>query len=307
MFQLEGGDLHYRWDLGSGEGLVAVTSLRVDDGQWHHVNLERFGNTAEVTVDGQHRGQGASPGSSDLLNLDTPHLYLGAEIRPWAGAQDPRKGFVGCVDDPRVDDIPLPLTHTAITKVASLTRLTHVEPHCQTALQPPGVCGAHPCLNGGTCEERGASFICQCHPRFRGSRCELDSNPCASSPCLNNGHCVNFENSYRCECPARVSGSRCQYMYCNPNPCLNRGICEEGISGPICKCRGFTGAYCNIDINECAKNPCHNGGTCINSYGSFRCMCPGNATGTYCDTYKGSLIDIGMEEVCTHNALLIIL
>lgn len=297
ILELEGGELRYRWDLGSGEGLVAVTSLRVDDGHWHHVNLERFGNTAEVTVDGRHRGQGASPGSSDLLNLDTPHLYLGAEIRPWAGAQDPRKGFVGCVDDPRVDDTPLPLTHTATTKVASLTRLTHVAPHCQTALQPPGVCGAHPCLNGGTCEERGASFICQCHPRFRGSRCELDSNPCASSPCLNNGHCVNIENTYRCECPARVSGSRCQYMYCNPNPCLNRGICEEGISGPICKCRGFTGAYCNIDINECAKNPCHNGGTCINSYGSFRCMCPGNATGTYCDTYKGSLIDIGMEEI----------
>ncbi|XP_042222155.1 fat-like cadherin-related tumor suppressor homolog isoform X3 [Homarus americanus] len=297
ILELEGGELRYRWDLGSGEGMVAVTSLRVDDGQWHHVNLERFGNTAELTVDGQHRGQGASPGSSDLLNLDTPHLYLGAEVRPWAGAQDPRQGLVGCVDDPRVDDTPLPLTHTTTTKVASLTGLTHVAPHCQTALQPPGVCGAHPCLNGGTCEERGASFICQCHPRFQGSRCELDSNPCASSPCLNNGHCVNVENAYRCECPARVSGLRCQYMYCNPNPCLNRGICEEGISGPICKCRGFTGAYCNIDINECAKNPCHNGGTCINSYGSFRCMCPGNATGTYCDSHIGPLIDIGIEEI----------
>nr|XP_053631087.1 fat-like cadherin-related tumor suppressor homolog isoform X2 [Cherax quadricarinatus] len=297
ILELEGGELRYRWDLGSGEGVVAVTSLRVDDGQWHHVSLERFGNTAEITVDGQHRGQGASPGSSDLLNLDTPHLYLGAEVRPWAGAQDPRQGLVGCVDDPRVDNTPLPLTHTTTTKVASLTRLTHVAPHCQAALQPPGVCGAHPCLNGGTCEERGSSFICQCHPRFQGSRCELDSNPCASSPCLNNGHCVNIENAYRCECPARVSGPRCQYMYCNPNPCLNRGVCEEGISGPICKCRGFTGAYCNIDINECAKNPCHNGGTCINSYGSFRCMCPGNATGTYCDAYRGSFIDIGMEEI----------
>lgn len=277
--------------------MVTVSSIRVDDGQWHHIGLERFGNTAEVTVDGLHRGQGASPGSSDLLNLETPHLYLGAEVRPWAGAQDPRKGFVGCIDDPRVDDTPLPLSHLAITKVASLTRLTHVAPHCQTALKLPGVCGAHPCLNGGTCEERGLSFICECHLRFQGSRCEFDSNPCASSPCLNNGHCVNIENNYRCECPARVLGPRCQYMYCNPNPCLNRGICEEGISGPICKCRGFTGAYCNIDVNECAKNPCHNGGSCINSYGSFRCVCPANATGIYCDTYKGSLIDIGLEEV----------
>lgn len=26
-------------------------------------------------------------------------------------------------------------------------------------------------------------------------------------------------------------------------------------------------------------------------------MCPGNATGTYCDAVRGTLIDIGMEEV----------
>ncbi|XP_064094852.1 fat-like cadherin-related tumor suppressor homolog isoform X3 [Macrobrachium nipponense] len=296
ILELQNGELHYRWDLGSGEGLVAV-SLRVDDGQWHHVGLERFGSTAEVTVDAMYRGQGVSPGSSDLLNLDDPYLYLGAEVRPWAGAQDPRQGFVGCIDDPRIDGTSLPVSHTDSTTVASLTRLAHILPLCQAALQPPGVCGSLPCLNGGTCEEQGASFICQCHPRFQGSRCELDSNPCASSPCLNNGHCVNIENNYMCECPARVSGPRCQYMYCNPNPCLNRGICEEGISGPICKCRGFTGAYCNIDINECAKNPCHNGGTCINSYGSFRCMCPRNASGTYCDELGGVVIPIGMEEI----------
>ena len=86
-------------------------------------------------------------------------------------------------------------------------------------------------------------------------------------------------------------------MYGNPNPCLNRGSCEEGIAGPICKCRGFIGAYCNIDINECAKNPCLNGGQCINTYGSFRCMCPQNATGPYCDVQARPVIDIALEEV----------
>ena len=282
---------------------MVTVSLRVNDGQWHHVGLERFGSSAEITVDARYRGQGVSPGSSDLLNLDTPHLYLGAEVRPWAGAQDPRQGFVGCIDDPQIDGTSLPLRHTDTTAVASLTRLAHIISLCQSSLQPPGVCGALPCLNGGTCEEQGASFICRCHPRFQGSRCELDSNPCASSPCLNNGHCVNIENTYRCECPARVTGPRCQYMYCNPNPCLNRGVCEEGISGPICKCRGFTGAYCNIDINECAKNPCHNGGTCINTYGSFRCMCSRNATGTYCDKLGGDIFLIGMQEVCYYYIL----
>ncbi|CAL4061882.1 unnamed protein product, partial [Meganyctiphanes norvegica] len=291
ILEVTGGEVRYRWDLGSGEGLVAVTAVHVNDGHWHHVSLERFGSTSEVRVDGQHSAQGSSPGSSDLLNLETSHLYLGAEVRPWAGAQDPRQGLVGCLDDPRIDNEPLPPSHTASSKVASLSRLNGISPNC-FALSPAGVCGSHPCLNGGTCQERGASFTCQCHPRFQGTRCEFDSNPCASSPCLNNGHCVNFENIYRCECPARVSGPRCQYMYCNPNPCLNRGVCEEGISGPICKCRGFTGAYCNIDINECSKNPCHNGGSCVNTYGSFQCMCPGNATGTYCDALPSTLVGL---------------
>ena len=63
--------------------------------------------------------------------------------------------------------------------------------------------------------------------------------------------------------------------YCNPNPCQNGGLCEEGSSGPICQCRGFTGTHCSVDINECLRqNPCHNGGTCINTLGSFKCQCP---------------------------------
>ncbi|XP_063848744.1 fat-like cadherin-related tumor suppressor homolog isoform X3 [Scylla paramamosain] len=297
ILELKNGQLHYRWDLGSGEGRVVVKTLQVDDGRWHHVKLERYGSTADLVLDGHHRVQGSSPGSSDLLNLEKPHLYIGAEVRPWTGAQDPRQGLVGCVDNPKVDDIPLPLTHTASSKAAALTHLTHIVPLCQETLQPPGVCGSLPCLNGGTCEERGSSFICQCHHRFRGSRCETDSNPCASSPCLNNGYCINIGSTYMCECPPHVSGSRCQFMYCNPNPCLNRGVCEEGISGPICKCKGFTGPNCTVDINECATNPCRNGGTCINSYGTFRCMCLSNTTGMYCQEIKGSFFNIGLEEI----------
>ncbi|XP_076056118.1 FAT atypical cadherin kugelei isoform X2 [Oratosquilla oratoria] len=297
ILELEGGYVRYRWDLGSGEGVVAVASNRVNDGRWHHVLIERFGSTAEVMLDGKIHATGSSPGSSDLLNLESPHLYLGAELRPWAGAQDPRKGLVGCLDDPRVDNIPLPLSLSAGNAVSSLTRLAHVNYECQMELPLPGVCGAHPCHNGGTCEEHRDSFVCQCHPRFRGSRCEFDSDPCASSPCLNNGNCINTNNTYRCDCPPHISGPRCQSVYCNPNPCHNNGLCEEGISGPICKCQGFTGPYCKIDINECATNPCLNGGTCVNTFGSFRCLCHGNSTGLYCSVHESPIIGITLEEI----------
>lgn len=296
---MEEGHVRFRWDLGSGEGIVGVSSLRVDDGLWHYIALERIGSTVILIVDGKWRSEGSSPGSNEILNLESHHFYLGAEVRPWAGTgKDPRHGFVGCIDDPRLENSPLPLTHSPSNNIAALMRLSFVTTHCYDQLKPPGLCGTHPCLNGGTCEEREKAFACECEERFRGPLCEVDLNPCASSPCLNNGHCVNEGTSFRCECPAQASGHRCQYMYCNPNPCLNKAICEEGISGPICKCKGFTGAYCNVDVNECDKTPCEEGGTCINTYGGFKCVCPNNFTGSYCDIPLAiSAFPIGFEEV----------
>ena len=95
-------------------------------------------------------------------------------------------------------------------------------------------------------------FACTCPPRFSGATCEYDLDPCAGRPCLHGAKCVNLKNDFHCECPARMSGKRCHYgHHCNPNPCQNGGMCEEGGSGPICKCRGFTGPLCSHDINEC--------------------------------------------------------
>lgn len=86
--------------------------------------------------------------------------------------------------------------------------------------------------------------------------------------------------SYSCDCPKRLSGKRCEYgYYCNPNPCKNGAACEEGDTGPLCKCRFYTGELCDFDVNECDSNPCFGGGTCINEIGSYRCQCPFNMTG----------------------------
>ena len=281
MFQLLEGRVQYRWDLGSGEGMVKVLSNPLNDSQWHHVFLERMGPTVRLAIDNLFKAEGSSPGSNEMLNLETPDLYLGAEVRPWAGADDPRHGLAGCMDDPRVYDSQLPVTLTT-SATATLVRLTHVAQHCYGSLQLPGACGAYPCLNGGTCEDRGSSFYCRCQSRFKGTYCETDSDPCASSPCLNNGRCSNVGDSYVCNCPQNISGSRCQHMYCSPNPCQNNGICEEGISGPICKCKGFVGLTCDIDINECEKNPCPEGVLCINTLGSYKCDCPSDVPGLNC-------------------------
>jgi protocadherin Fat 1/2/3 len=136
-----------------------------------------------------------------------------------------------------------------------------------------GVCGSQPCVNGGTCKETGASsYACVCHARFTGVSCEIDLDPCASNPCLHGGRCVAAaRGDFECQCPQRLSGRRCEFgRFCNPNPCRNGGACEEGDAGPICKCVGFGGELCSLDVDECTLKPCLNGGTCLNEIGSFR-------------------------------------
>lgn len=112
----------------------------------------------------------------------------------------------------------------------------------------------------------------------------MDTDPCASSPCLYGGKCEpQVGGTYTCECALKLSGRRCEYgRYCTPNPCKHGGVCEEGDEGPLCKCRAFTGEFCEYDLNECESSPCQNGGTCINGIGSFHCICPPNTTGIYC-------------------------
>ncbi|XP_015586979.1 fat-like cadherin-related tumor suppressor homolog isoform X2 [Cephus cinctus] len=292
VLEIVNGVVQYRFDLGSGEGLVRVSSVYVSDGQWHEIQLERESNSARLTVDGKHVAHGSAPGVNDILSLQADDFYLGAEVKQHPsvlGFEDIQRGFIGCMDDVRVARVSVPLHMSGASSVAVLKRFTNVEFSCDTAtiLVPPGICGSQPCQNGGTCKDSGGdSYECQCHERFTGLACELDTDPCASSPCLYGGRCkiVPGGGDYTCDCVGpSLSGKRCELgRYCTPNPCIHGGVCEEGNNGPICKCQGFTGEWCETDVNECDANPCTNGGTCINEIGTYRCKCPPNMTGSNC-------------------------
>lgn len=65
--------------------------------------------------------------------------------------------------------------------------------------------------------------------------------------------------------------------------CFNGGTCMDGINSFTCLCpAGFTGNYCQHDINECDSRPCMNGGTCQDSYGTYKCTCPQGYHGLNC-------------------------
>lgn len=292
ILEVMNGVVQYRFDLGSGEGLVRVSSVYVSDRQWHEIQLERESNSAKLTVDGKHVAHGSAPGINDILNLQSDDLYLGAEVRQHPsilGFEDVQRGFIGCMDDVRIARVSVPLHMSGASSVAVLKRFANVEFSCDaaTVLVSPGICGSQPCQNGGTCKDSGGdNYECQCHTRFKGHACEIDTDPCASSPCLYGGRCkiVPEGGDFTCDCVGpSLSGKRCEFgRYCSPNPCVHGGVCEEGNNGPICKCQGFMGDRCETDINECDANPCTNGGTCVNEIGTYRCICPPNMTGLNC-------------------------
>ena len=108
--QLVNGMVQYRFDCGSGEGLVTVPNL-VSDGEWHIIMVERHGNKAEIFLDGQYSAITVAPGINDELNLHSTDVYFGAEVEMYTnGYVDVRKGFHGCMEDIRIYNVRLPVS-----------------------------------------------------------------------------------------------------------------------------------------------------------------------------------------------------
>ncbi|XP_075164704.1 FAT atypical cadherin kugelei [Haematobia irritans] len=288
ILEIVNGVIQFRFELGSGEGIV-ISSVFVSDGEWHTIKLERTLNMAKMVIDNKHLSQGSSPGINSILNLQKNYIFIGANVMPHhtiIGYEDIQRGFIGCMADISLGQEKLPLYIASGGTTISALRFTNVEFYCDPTkvLVNLGICGGQPCLNSGVCHNFGKQFKCICPERFTGKLCEIDTDPCASFPCLNGGRChLHGPNNYTCSCSEHLSGKRCEYgMFCTPNPCKNGGLCEEGDGIPHCMCRGFTGPTCELDVDECDNQPCGRGATCINEAGSFRCICPSYLTGASC-------------------------
>ena len=66
--------------------------------------------------------------------------------------------------------------------------------------------------------------------------------------------------------------------------CAN-GMCSNVEGSYNCLCSpGFTGKFCDEDIDECNVADICNSGTCVNNRGSYSCECPPDYTGFNCST-----------------------
>ncbi|XP_017384935.1 cadherin EGF LAG seven-pass G-type receptor 1 isoform X5 [Cebus imitator] len=119
----------------------------------------------------------------------------------------------------------------------------------------------------------------------------FDDNICLREPCENYMKCVSvlrFDssapflssttvlfrpihpiNGLRCRCPPGFTGDYCETEIdlCYSSPCGAHGRCRSREGGYTCECfEDFTGEHCEVDARSgrCANGVCKNGGTCVN-------------------------------------------
>ncbi|XP_043197541.1 uncharacterized protein LOC122368017 [Amphibalanus amphitrite] len=130
--------------------------------------------------------------------------------------------------------------------------------------------------------------------------------PCFSCP-------VNFfqpiEGANTCfECPTgnttrsegAVSPTDCVPVTCSEDTCEHGGLCQMLGHRPKCFCpAGFSGARCEIDVDECLSSPCYNGGSCIDQQQGYRCQCAAGYSGINCQIEETDCV----EDTCPARAM----
>ncbi|CAF4272198.1 unnamed protein product [Rotaria socialis] len=164
---------------------------------------------------------------------------------------------------------------------------------CDVRIMNSG-CASNPCTVGICYQlnQSGASYVCICPDGTLNLSCNSQNStrspyklPAFSTTTMTTslfGGNVKFrDGSNLNSAPAAIST-------CNPTSrdVCNGGQCILSTTGAYaCRCReGYTGAYCENNINECASNPCLGGGTCYDLVNAYACFCPDRIFRPQCNT-----------------------
>ncbi|XP_074541056.1 neurexin 3b isoform X11 [Halichoeres trimaculatus] len=174
--ELLDGGLYLLLDMGSGTIKVKATQAKVNDGAWHHVDIQRDGRSGIISVNSRRTPFTAS-GENEILDLEGD-LYLGGLPDSRAGLVLPTElwtamlnyGYVGCVRDLFIDG-----RSKDIRQIAQSQNATGVKSSCSKVTGKQ--CDSNPCKNNGMCKEGWNRFVCDCTGTgYWDSTCEREAS-----------------------------------------------------------------------------------------------------------------------------------
>ncbi|KAM9840769.1 neurexin-3b-like [Aulostomus maculatus] len=174
--ELLDGSLYLVLDMGSGTIKVKATQAKVNDGAWHHVDIQRDGRSGIISVNSRRTPFTAS-GENEILDLEGD-LYLGGLPENRGGLVLPTElwtamlnyGYVGCIRDLFIDG-----RSKDIRQISLSQSVTGIKSSCSKVTGKQ--CDSNPCKNNGACKEGWNRFVCDCTGTgFWDSTCEREAS-----------------------------------------------------------------------------------------------------------------------------------
>ncbi|KAK0145976.1 Cadherin EGF LAG seven-pass G-type receptor 1 [Merluccius polli] len=244
--------VRFQVSQGSREvGVVEFPEVRVDDGAWHHLQVElrsvREGKEtqylAQVSLDYGMFQRWVEIGRK-LPGLEIRTLFVGGVVDADGRV---KAGLTGCIQGVHMGE-----TLSARTNINMLK--AQQGGGVQEGCDVDNPCSSAPCPTHSRCLDQWATHSCLCNHGFFGRQCV---DVCALNPCQHTSSCVRQPErpGYRCVCGDGYSGQYCQhkYYYSHRRGCSARGGWWGGeVCGP-CSCdvtRGFQRA-CDQSSGAC--------------------------------------------------------
>ncbi|XP_033125265.1 neural-cadherin-like [Anneissia japonica] len=190
------GTLRLRYNHGEGEYSMSLPNYRMNNGAWHSVEYDRYGNYVTLKVDrgGGTRQVEGSPGTYQHIIVNPESLRIGDLFGNEVILQD----FQGCMNDPRIKNHYLGFSSSSYADVTSSNNVTEgcISDACNgVTCDPPFVCN-----------DIWRQYECTCPANTGGESCTVTCDP---NPCQNGGNCIEEKGGAVCICPKGYSGDFC--------------------------------------------------------------------------------------------------
>nr|XP_060628736.1 neural-cadherin-like [Anolis sagrei ordinatus] len=196
------------FNLGGKDHVLQLSTVRIDNGQWTELTLERYHNEFSLRINdggGDHEVS-AILGSGGQFKINLARIVLGNRL-----ANHSESDFQGCMRDVRLNGQPL-LVNGESTEYSFIVEQEGITIGCHS-----NSCSNQPCYNPFHCVDLWRKYECRCPAgkvevtdTLTGLK-QCTSSPCGHWNCRNGGTCVaQSRDKYVCQCPEGYKGKWCE-------------------------------------------------------------------------------------------------